>query len=83
MGLIDKLNSSHSTSIQRGKTIKSDGQGGFGPGSANRHSSVPNSFNDKNGLNHFSRAKNGNIAPNGMADTNTHFSDDDVEFEGG
>jgi hypothetical protein len=40
-----------------------------------------NSFNGKNGIDHFSRALAGNISPNGLSNTNTHFSDDDVEFD--
>jgi len=81
MGLVDKLLNSQSTSIQTGKVIKSNGRGGFGGGSTNRHSTGMNSFNGKNGIDHFSRAISGNISPNGLSNTNTHYSDDDVEFD--
>ena len=81
MSLIDKLNSGQSNLIQKGKIIKSDGRGGFGGGSVNRHGIGINSFNGKTGIDHFSRAMNGNISPNGMSNSNTHFSDDDVEFD--
>ena len=81
MGLVDKLLNSQSTSIQTGKVIKSNGRGGFGGGSTNRHSTGMNSFNGKNGIDHFSRAISGNISPNGLSNTNSHYSDDDVEFD--
>ena len=81
MSLIDKLNSGQSNLIQKGKIIKSDGRGGFGGGSVNRHGIGINSFNGKTGIDHFLRAMNGNISPNGMSNSNTHFSDDDVEFD--
>ena len=81
MSLVDKLLNSQSTSIQTGKVIKSNGRGGFGGGSVNRHSMGINSFNGKNGTDHFSRAISGNISPNGLSNTNTHYSDDDVEFD--
>ena len=81
MGLVDELLNSQSTSIQTGKVIKSNGRGGFGGGSTNRHSTGMNSFNGKNGIDHFSRAISGNISPNGLSNTNTHYSDDDVEFD--
>ena len=81
MGLVDRLYNSQSNLIQTGKIIKSDGRGGFGGGSTNRHSTGMNSFNGKNGIDHFSRAISGNISPNGMSNTNTHYNDDDVEFD--
>ena len=81
MSLIDKLNSGQSNLIQKGKITKSNGRGGFGGGSTNRHSTGMNSFNGKNGIDHFSRAISGNISPNGLSNTNTHYSDDDVEFD--
>ena len=81
MGLVDKLLNSQSTSIQTGKVIKSNGRGGFGGGSVNRHSMGINSFNGKNGTDHFSRAISGNISPNGLSNTNTHYSDDAGEFD--
>ena len=81
MSLIDKLNSSQSSLVQKGKIIKSNGRGGFGGASINRHSIGINSFNGKNGIDHFSRAISGNISPNGLSNTNTHYSDDDVEFD--
>ena len=81
MGLVDKLLNGQSNLIQKGKITKSNGRGGFGGGSVNRHSMGINSFNGKNGTDHFSRAISGNISPNGLSNTNTHYSDDDVEFD--
>ena len=83
MSLIDKLLNGQSTLIQKGKITKSNGRGGFGGGSANLHSMGINSFNGKNGTDHFSRAQSGNISPNGLSNTNTHYrsGDDDVEFD--
>ena len=81
MSLVDKLNSGQSMLTQRGKITKSNGRGGFGGASVNRYSIGMNSFNGKNGIDHFSRALAGNISPNGMSDTNSHYSDDDVEFD--
>ena len=80
MGLVDKLLNSQSTSIQTGKVIKSNGRGGFGGGSTNRHSTGMNSFNGKNGTAHFSRAQNGNITSNGSSNI-ISYNDDDVEFD--
>ena len=80
MGLVDKLLNSQSTSIQTGKVIKSNGRGGFGGGSTNRHSTGMNSFNGKNGMDHFSRALNGNITLNGTSEIRT-YEDADVEFD--
>ena len=78
MGLVDKLLNSQSTSIQTGKVIKSNGRGGFGGASINRHSIGINSFNGKNGTDHFSRALNGNMTSNGSS---TILQYDDVEFD--
>jgi len=80
MSLIDKLNSGQSNLIQKGKIIKSDGRGGFGGGSVNRHGIGINSFNGKTGIDHFSRAMNGNISPNGNSNVNWDYSND-VEFD--
>ena len=80
MGLVDKLLNSQSTSIQTGKGIKSNGRGGFGGGSTNRHSTGMNSFNGKNGTDHFSRALNGNMTSNGSSNVGT-YDTEDVEFD--
>ena len=80
MGLVDKLLNSQSTSIQTGKVIKSNGRGGFGGGSTNRHSTGMNSFNGKNGPDHFSRALNGNMTSNGSSNVGT-YDNEDVEFD--
>ena len=81
MSLVDKLYSGQSLLTQKGKITKSNGRGGFGGASVNRYSIGMNSFNGKNGIDHFSRAMNGNISPNGLSNTNSHYSDDDVEFD--
>ena len=81
MSLVDKLYSGQSNLIQKGKITKSNGRGGFGGASVNRYSIGMNSFNGKNGIDHFSRAMSGNISPNGLSNTNSHYSDDDVEFD--
>jgi len=78
MSLVDKLNSSQSSLVQKGKIIKSNGRGGFGGASINRHSIGINSFNGKNGTDHFSRALNGNMTSNGSS---TILQYDDVEFD--
>ena len=80
MGLVDKLLNSQSTSIQTWKVIKSNGRGGFGGGSTNRHSTGTNSFNGKNGTDHFSRALNGNMTSNGSSNVGT-YDTEDVEFD--
>jgi hypothetical protein len=80
MSLIDKLYAGQSNLMQKGKRIKSDGRGGFGGASVNRYSIGMNSFNGKTGIDHFSRAMNGNISPYGSANI-THLSDEDVEFD--
>jgi hypothetical protein len=80
MSLVDKLNSSQSSLVQKGKIIKSNGRGGFGGASINRHSIGINSFNGKNGTDHFSRAQNGNITSNGSSNI-ISYNDDDVEFD--
>ena len=80
MGLVDKLLNSQSTSIQTGKVIKSNGRGGFGGASINRHSIGINSFNGKNGTDHFSRALNGNMTSNGSSNVGT-YDTEDVEFD--
>ena len=80
MSLVDKLLNSQSTSIQTGKVIKSNGRGGFGGGSVNRHSMGINSFNGKNGTDHFSRALNGNMTSNGSSNVGT-YDTEDVEFD--
>ena len=81
MSLVDKLNAGQSLLTQKGKITKSNGRGGFGGASVNRYSIGMNSFNGKNGIDHFSRALAGNISPNGMSNANTHFYDEDVEFD--
>ena len=78
MSLVDKLNSSQSSLVQKGKIIKSNGRGGFGGASINRHSIGINSFNGKNGTDHFSRALNGNMTSNGSS---TILQYDDFEFD--
>ena len=78
MSLIDKLYSGQSNLIQKGKITKSNGRGGFGGASINRHSIGINSFNGKNGTDHFSRALNGNMTSNGSS---TILQYDDVEFD--
>ena len=80
MSLVDKLNSGQSNLIQKGKITKSNGRGGFGGGSANRHSMGINSFNGKNGTDHFSRALNGNMTSNGSSNVGT-YDTEDVEFD--
>jgi hypothetical protein len=81
MSLVDKLYSGQSLLTQKGKITKSNGRGGFGGASVNRYSIGMNSFNGKNGIDHFSRAMAGNISPNGLSNANSHYSDDDVEFD--
>ncbi len=80
MGLVDKLLNSQSTSIQTGKVIKSNGRGGFGGGGNNRFITGMNSFNGKNGTDHFSRALNGNMTSNGSSNVGT-YDTEDVEFD--
>ena len=80
MSLVDKLNSGQSLLIQKGKITKSNGRGGFGGGSANLHSMGINSFNGKNGTDHFSRALNGNMTSNGSSNVGT-YDTEDVEFD--
>ena len=80
MSLVDKLNSGQSNLIQKGKITKSNGRGGFGGGSTNRHSTGMNSFNGKNGTDHFSRALNGNMTSNGSSNVGT-YDTEDVEFD--
>ena len=80
MSLVDKLNSGQSNLIQKGKITKSNGRGGFGGGSTNRHSTGMNSFNGKNGTDHFSRALNGNMTSNGSSNVGT-YDTEDGEFD--
>ena len=80
MGLVDKLLNGQSNLIQKGKITKSNGRGGFGGGSVNRHSMGINSFNGKNGTDHFSRALNGNMTSNGSSNVGT-YDTEDVEFD--
>jgi len=80
MSLVDKLYSGQSNLIQKGKIVKSDGRGGFGQGSVNRHSTGINSFNGKKGMDHFSRALNGNMTSNGSSNVGT-YDTEDVEFD--
>ena len=80
MSLIDKLNSGQSLLIQKGTITKSNGRGGFGGGGNNRFITGMNSFNGKNGMDHFSRALNGNITLNGTSEIRT-YEDADVEFD--
>ena len=80
MSLVDKLLNGQSTLIQKGKITKSNGRGGFGGGSVNRHSMGINSFNGKNGTDHFSRALNGNMTSNGSSNVGT-YDTEDVEFD--
>ena len=78
MSLVDKLNSGQSLLIQKGKITKSNGRGGFGQGSVNLHGIGINSFNGKTGIDHLSRALNGNMTSNGSS---TILQYDDVEFD--
>jgi len=80
MSLVDKLNSGQSLLIQKGKITKSNGRGGFGQGSVNLHGIGINSFNGKTGIDHLSRALNGNMTSNGSSNIGT-YNTDDVEFD--